>query len=129
MSDEWYSSQPRSSFSKRHREELPQDARMIDLDQVLFALYVLPGEPIALIERKPEQAKESFWHVTLRIAQKASLPAFKIVELNNGLYRVYYASAKNGYEQELFGDNLTLQDWYEQIELPLRKRAELEVAA
>jgi hypothetical protein len=123
MSQDWYSGRSRSRFSREHREQLPTDAYMIDVDGLLWAPYTPDtGEPIMIIERKPEQAYENGWFVTQALAAKAGLPAAQIVELLNGHYRVYIASDRNGYQPVCVGTDLTIEEYYERIERPLRER-------
>lgn len=127
MADLWYSSQPQSRFSQEHRDQLPQDAKMLDLDSVLWVLYDPDNEPLMILERKPEGAREDFWHVCRRLAELAGLPAAKVVECADGTYSVFVATPKTSYEPHLVGVGMSILDWYEQVETPLRNR--LRVAA
>jgi hypothetical protein len=119
MSDEWYSLKPRTRFSREHRDCLPGHERMVDVDQVLWVPYVGFGTAALLAEVKPEAAREDFWIVTRSLAQACGLPAAKIIEKTNGTYKIYVASALNGYEPHCVGDDLSIQDWYERVEQPL----------
>lgn len=121
MADEWYSQKPRTRFSKEHRNKLPSTAKMIDIDQVLWIPYDPYGTPLLLVELKPEGAREDFWIVCQRLAEMAGLPAARVIELKNGLYRVSVATEKTNWIPTAAGD-LTISEWYEQIEVPLRKR-------
>ncbi len=119
MADKWYSTKQRTRFSREHRELLPTQARMVDVDQVLWVPYEPYGHPVMLAEVKPEDAREDFWVVTCSLARMAGLAAAKIVELRNGAYRVSVANADNGWVPGLVGD-LTMTEWYERVEVPLR---------
>ena len=122
MAEHWYSHKPRTRFSKEHRENLPVDAKMIDVDQVLWVLYDPDNEPLMLVEVKPPHAREDFWPITRRLAQMAGLPAAKVIEQRDGTYTVFVATDKTDWEPHHVGDGLTIQDWYNRVEAPLRKR-------
>lgn len=121
MSEEWYSRKPQNLFSREHRRQLPAGARMIDIDGLIYAPYIKGslGGPVMLIEQKPEHAREDFWLVTRQLARMANIPAARIVTKANGHYRV---EVSNGTVTRLIGDDLTIVDWYERVERPLRQR-------
>lgn len=119
----WYSSKPRSRFSREHRDMLPFDAKMIDTDQVLWVPYEgIGGAPLLIAELKPEHAAEDFWIVTRALARLAGLPAAKIIERQDGRYNIYVASERTNWEPHHVGDGLTIHDWYALVEEPLRQR-------
>lgn len=121
MSEEWYSRKPQNLFSLEHRTQLPAGARMIDIDGLIYAPYIKgsTGGPVMLIEQKPEHAKEDFWLVTRQLARMANIPAAKVVTKANGRYHI---EVTNGTITRLIGEDLTIVDWFQRVELPLRQR-------
>lgn len=124
MSEEWYSRKPQNRFSREHRSQLPAGARMVDIDGLVWAPYIKGqyGGPLMLVEFKPDNAKEDFWLVTRQLARMAGLPAARVIEQRDHRYTVHVA-ADDGYAVHEVGRDMTVMEWYEQVERPLRERA------
>lgn len=123
MADDRYSSKPWTRFAREHKEILPGDAHMIDCDGVIWVIYTPDvGRPLMVIEVKPENPREQGWNVTRSLAEMASIPAALVIELLNGRYRVYVATEKTRYLPVLIKGELTIEDWYDRVERPLRRR-------
>jgi hypothetical protein len=128
MADERYSSQPWRRFAREHKQNLPTDAHMIDCDGVIWVPYEPEtGLPLMVIEVKPENPRERGWNVTRALAELAGLPAVLVFELNNGLYRIYVATPKTRYQPHLLRGELTIEEFYERVEKPLRERHDAAV--
>jgi hypothetical protein len=98
---------------------------MVDLDGLLWVPYLSNiGEPLMIVERKPEKAAQNGWYVTQALAARAHLPGLLVVELENGLYRIFGATEVTGYRPRRFLEDVTIEGWYEKVEKPLRERAQ-----
>lgn len=123
MAETRYSSQPWRRFAREHKEQLPGDAHMIDCDGVIWIVYEPDtGRPLMVIEVKPENPRERGWFITRALAELAGLPTALVIELDNGSYRVYVATEKTRYQPHLIPGELTIEEWYERVERPLRER-------
>jgi hypothetical protein len=123
MADDRYSNAPWRRFAREHKQNLPTDAHMIDCDGVIWIPYEPEtGRPLMVVEVKPENPREQGWYVTRSLAELAELPAALVTELESGRYRVHVATKKTRYQPVRIRGDLTIEEYYERVEKPLRDR-------
>lgn len=118
----------KSRFSQEHGDQLPDDAHMVDLDGLIWLPYSGGGDPLILVELKPENPREKGWFVAQTLGRLAGRPAALVYELENGRYRVEVATDRTGWRPYAIPGELTIDGWYERVELPLRRRRDAQTS-